>query len=181
MQPLEVHPAIEEDVIAAGIVREDLFNAAMSGNLTPQDELTVATAIRQQANEGGKTADEPANEDSFDAIVADMEAHKAAEQAKAEAVLLAEMEEAADEEAEASRQERGATQEEDEAALAAEVGEKSPEFNQAVFETAVRELIATNDPANLTPKGAPKAKAVSDLAGFEVKAIQITNFLKTLE
>lgn len=158
MTPLEVHPDIEEDVIAAGIVREDLFNAAMSGNLSTQEELVVATAIRHQATEAGISADEPPNEDEFDNIVSELEAHKAAEHAKAEQLALAEAEERAEAEA-----------------------EKSPAFDKAVFEAAVREIIATNDPAHLTPKGAPKAKVVSDLVGFEVKAIQVTNFLKTLD
>jgi len=156
MIPLEVHPDIEEDVIAAGIVREDLFNAAMSGHAATQEELVAATSIQHQQDQ---VVPEPEpivipDEDNFDSIMAEMEENKAEEHQRAEAKALMEAEEAK---------------------------EKSPAFDKAVFETAVREIIAMNDPANLTPKGAPKAVVVSKLVGFEVKAIQIQNFLKTLE
>ena len=150
MEPLEVHPDIVEDVIAAGIVREDIFEAAMQGRVKPADELAVAAQIQEQESQLAESVAAP-EEDSFDAILAEMEGHKAEQHAKAEAQALAEAEEAK---------------------------EKSPAFDKAVFEAACREIIATNDPANLTPKGAPKASVVSDLVGFEVKAIQITNFLR---
>jgi len=181
MEPLEVPEIIVPEVLAAGIVREDLFKAAMSGQLKANDEALVAASLRAQAVEGGITADEEpviSEEDAFDTIAAELALHKQEEQEKDEAVRLAELEAAADAEAEASREARGTSKEEDAAFLESE---KSPVFDQAVFEAGVRELIAKNDPATLTPKGAPKAKVLSDLVGFEVHAIQITNFLKNLE
>lgn len=55
-------------------------------------------------------------------------------------------------------------------------------FDQAIFEAACREVIAKNDPADLTPKGQPKVSAVAALTGYnDLKALQITNFLKNLE
>lgn len=181
MVPLEIHPDIEEDVIAAGLVREDIFEAAMAGRTIPTPEVAAEASFEQALETETRLLDIP-DEDNFDTVLAEMKAEQAEREARtaaiAQAELEAELERTADEEAEASRIERGTTKEEDHAFLA---GEKSPEFNQAVFETAVREIIAKNDPATLTPKGAPKARALSDLVGFEVKAIQITNFLKHLE
>jgi len=165
MVPLEVHPVIEEDVIAAGLVREDIFNAAMKGDLTAVQAASVGASVGQQTLEAGISADEPApvkpetDEDAFDRVVEEMKAAKAEDAERAAAI--AEMEARADAEAEAS--------------------EKSPVFDQAVFEAGVREIIAKNDPASLTPKGAPKASVLADLVGFEVKSIQITNFLRNLE
>jgi len=157
MVPLEVHPVIEEDVIAAGLVREDIFNAAMKGDLAAVQAASVGASVGQQTLEAGTSPE--TDEDGFDRVVEEMKAAKAEEAERAAAI--AEMEARADAEAEAS--------------------EKSPVFDQAVFEAGVREIIAKNDPASLTPKGAPKASVLADLVGFEVKSIQITNFLRNLE
>ena len=59
--------------------------------------------------------------------------------------------------------------------------EKSPAFNQVVFEAAVREVLEAKNEVNLTPKGMPKAKIVSDICGFDVKAIKIVQYCKSLE
>lgn len=57
----------------------------------------------------------------------------------------------------------------------------SPEFDKVKFEVAVREVIAKNDPDELTDAGNPKVKAVEALCGFKVTPIHIRNFLRTLE
>ena len=89
--------------------------------------------------------------------------------------------------AEAERKRKWKEAEAAEAALAAEEArypdavEKSPAFDQVVFESAVREVLESGQEKNLTPKGMPKAAVISDLCGFEVKAIKIVQYCKTLE
>jgi len=64
---------------------------------------------------------------------------------------------------------------------APELAEKSPAFDQVVFEAAVREVLEAGDKQNLTPKGMPKAVVVSKLCGFDVKAIKIVQYCKAKE
>jgi len=79
--------------------------------------------------------------------------------------------------AEAEAEEKAAI----EAEKKAEEKEKSPAFDQVVFEAAVREVLEAKNPLNLTPKGMPKAKIISDICRFDVKAIKIVQYCKTLD
>jgi hypothetical protein len=92
-------------------------------------------------------------------------------------VPLRTLEEAIQEEQDA----RTAQDEHDTAVAVAAITKKSPEFDQAVFEAAVREVIAKNDPDDLTEAGNPKVKSVEALTGFKVTPIHIRNFLKSTE
>ena len=67
------------------------------------------------------------------------------------------------------------------AAEAEEEAEKSPVFDQVVFEAAVHGILDSGDVALLTPKGFPKASAIKDLTGFDVTPIKVVQFCKSLK
>jgi hypothetical protein len=59
--------------------------------------------------------------------------------------------------------------------------EKSPAFDQVVFEAAVRDILDSGDTSLLTEKGYPKATAVKDLTGLDVNALKIVRFVKNMD
>lgn len=66
-------------------------------------------------------------------------------------------------------------------AEAKEEAEKSPAFDQVVFEAAVHGILDSGDVALLTPKGFPKASAIKDLTGFDVTPIKVVRYCKSLK
>lgn len=59
--------------------------------------------------------------------------------------------------------------------------EKSPVYDQVVFEAAVHEILNAGDTSLLTPKGFPKAAAVKKITGFDVTPIKVVRYCKSLE
>jgi len=53
-------------------------------------------------------------------------------------------------------------------------------FDRAVFEAAAAEVIAKNNPKDMTDAGNPKLKAIEAITGFPVKAVHVMNFMKSL-
>jgi len=155
--PVDVQENTIRDVEVAGITTTEAYNALIAGKAPPLPPEVEAAPVIETLTDDGEDLD-------IEGELRELryaEAERKREWEEAEAIELAEKK-AAEEALEAEK-------------------EKSPRFDQVVFEAAVREILEASNEGDLTPKGMPKAKLVSRLCGFDVQAIKIVQYCKSLE